>query len=886
MEPIKAVDMKQVLISIREPRNKILTVFNFFHFHILIIGLFLLSGCYIKGSITDLEETIKVDKTTNSTTTTIPTTTITSTTSTTTTTTLPTGPSVSLNINSGAASTTALTVTVDITASGDSTEMYITNTSGCTSGGAWESVASSKSNWALAGTNSSQTVYIKVRNASLTESSCSNHSINQVIQVNAVITLLGDLANNSLTTTPTFTFNYSTTGNTYSFGNFEVSVGSTVGATNILNWTSIANSQSFSQTGLTLTQDTDYFVNVRAKDSMGNVSTSVSTSWRSVASVTVGARFAAAVNWMDYVKVSNTAQACDNTINGYYNCLHGGEKKTITVTGENSCTGLSAYDVLGVFTWTCVAGTPVSFITKEVKSGKGLKDLVTATGWINNRVFVIKNGNPLKASTYSAWWSNTVTALPTSTGPTNTDIGAVSGTIYVVASDQTSFGYNILSNKTAVVVKSTATLKLDAAVTDNCTLPFTYDPWTCLFMGSTNSELGSYSWFEGSFHANGNTTGILWIGWMARHFVLYESQVFGFRYAMYGAIRSDLIRGNVLALNAVGFSNATNNSLYSTYRENKFINSFLELSHGSQSNIISQNLIFSQFGFEIPLNSNNVLAYNTVVSSGAVNLVVNTSAARNTVHNYLNSGELLLISGSDRTTLSHVAADNFTVAGSGATNFKISGNLAMNTCNIALAPNDGINSSCALIAPSNGTIVSISSPNNSFLGRITADSNFTGYNSSTGIDYSTITNFTKFDSFFTGWLDAANFACETGDTCFLYSSKIKSTDSVILNKSGNLSSTNAAFPTLSTDLCPAEVHGNITATDQLSTPNTYLLNAMEIIGDEIGDDNGLCETNETCIYAPNIGAYQGSGDYSTKTCVFQNGIVTGVQMYAYPVNGE
>ena len=108
----------------------------------------------------------------------------------------------------------------------------------------------------------------------------------------------------------------------------------------------------------------------------------------------------------------------------------------------------------------------------------------------------------------------------------------------------------------------------------------------------------------------------------------------------------------------------------------------------------------------------------------------------------------------------------------------------------------------------------------------------------------------------------------------------------MLNKSGNLTTANSAFPALATNPCPAEVHGNVTATDQATTPHTYLLNAMEILGDEIGNDNGLCESNEACIYAPNIGAYQGEGDYTTKSCVFQNGTVTGVQMYAYPINGQ
>src|SRR5262249_51927166 len=47
--------------------------------------------------------------------------------------------------------------------------------------------------------------------------------------------------------------------------------------------------------------------------------------------------------------------------------------------------------------------------------------------------------------------------------------------------------------------------------------------------------------------------------------------------------------------------------------------------------------------------------------------------------------------------------------------------------------------------------------------------------------------------------------------------------------------------------------------------------------------NGLCETGEHCIYAPNFGAYQGTGTLST--CTFQNGTVTGVTMYGYSTIG-
>jgi hypothetical protein len=69
--------------------------------------------------------------------------------------------------------------------------------------------------------------------------------------------------------------------------------------------------------------------------------------------------------------------------------------------------------------------------------------------------------------------------------------------------------------------------------------------------------------------------------------------------------------------------------------------------------------------------------------------------------------------------------------------------------------------------------------------------------------------------------------------------------------------------------------------------DTFLLNATEIFFDYVGDDDGLCESGERCVYAPNMGAYQGHGDHMIE-CVFSDGggPVTGVTMYAYPFNGR
>lgn len=74
---------------------------------------------------------------------------------------------------------TALT-TVDLTlAATDAAEMYVTNTSGCASGGSWETYSTSKTGWTIAQTNATASVYVKFRDAKSKESECVSDSITQ-----------------------------------------------------------------------------------------------------------------------------------------------------------------------------------------------------------------------------------------------------------------------------------------------------------------------------------------------------------------------------------------------------------------------------------------------------------------------------------------------------------------------------------------------------------------------------------------------------------------------------------------------------------------------------------------------------------------------------------
>ncbi|WP_413294810.1 hypothetical protein ACLSU7_06825 [Bdellovibrio sp. HCB185ZH] len=85
-------------------------------------------------------------------------------------------PTGSVSINGGAASTTSLTATLTLTSSDAGGQMYVTNTSGCASGGAWEAFAASKS-WSLATADATNTVYSKFKDAAGNESSCYSDTI-------------------------------------------------------------------------------------------------------------------------------------------------------------------------------------------------------------------------------------------------------------------------------------------------------------------------------------------------------------------------------------------------------------------------------------------------------------------------------------------------------------------------------------------------------------------------------------------------------------------------------------------------------------------------------------------------------------------------------------
>jgi hypothetical protein len=136
--------------------------------------------------------------------------------------------------------------------------------------------------------------------------------------------------------------------------------------------------------------------------------------------------------------------------------------------------------------------------------------------------------------------------------------------------------------------------------------------------------------------------------------------------------------------------------------------------------------------------------------------------------------------------------------------------------------------------------------------------------------------------------------CGAGQTCRIWDFSVVSADAAIKDihslPDGNAVLTKiwalSDEPMDQAD-CDAEFAG--TSFNDATTPNqceSQVLNAaIELYGDAIGDDDGLCESNETCLFSPNSGAYQGHGNV-VSAGAFVDGTLTGITLMKYETNGR
>lgn len=181
----------------------------------------------------------------------------------------------SLQINSGAATTTLQNVNLNINY-GILPEMYITNTPGCSAGGTWEEFASSRP-WTLSGGEGLKTVFIKFRDSFLHESTrCEQAQIylDQSAPLAPMILALGVATTNTIAPSIYFL----NTDTISAIGLAEARILRASDNFVVKDWTTLTSSDEL--TGLSLQTGVDYYFELRAYDLAGNISaTSQSVLW-------------------------------------------------------------------------------------------------------------------------------------------------------------------------------------------------------------------------------------------------------------------------------------------------------------------------------------------------------------------------------------------------------------------------------------------------------------------------------------------------------------------------------------------------------------------------------------------------------------------------------
>ncbi len=699
--------------------------------------------------------------------------------------------------------------------------------------------------------------------------------------------------------------------------------------------------------------------------------------------------YANAPDWNDYVRYlsaaagplgqGNPAACVIGTDTGFYGesggCLHGGELRKVIIPADGlTCTDLYAIDALGAFDWKCVVdGANLKFISKGLKSTKGLQHLVASNNWLPNNVFVkTVIGNVVRGqSAPQAWWGNPIEPLTGGSGLVTTLSDA--GKIYVMSGPLDTGGIKISANKISIVTTSGGLIRYNSSFPYNmdasCTGPgsgFTSrlicaDPgtkylWIEAELTDLVARLHTALSLQAVLFSRVNKTVISGLGasqqpvvwlWNAGSTLLKDVTIQNF--GINSAIKLDMnASNNILRDVSVGRNNPSSPSIAMISLESAPFNRLhnvrvaggfasgvatgVHLGADSDGTVVSGLNVSnikggaSTSGLLIASSDNVVHGLTaTATSDAGLRIVRQGSAVSDNIvrqatfiNNYWNGVFFEHTSGAiSNTYLSNLAISasdtgiTYTGTPTGSGNFlrdvavaeKVSFSLNLDASFGAAGYIRRPAGSCgaggaftdAACAGTSATLVALPNLSPAFKGRVTADDAENFSDGSAGPGKATLAgaqattfDWINFASPFRSWgREAGGVALSTlsvRDACTSDSAECRVWDfrvvssSDLHNKSFDYSAGNGAF-TASAN-CPTALFGNNSDT---WNGQLFLRHAVEDLDSIRGDHDGLCESNEDCLYAPNIGAYIGEGTL-TDACIFQPGAsaLTGIMIRAYP----
>ena len=574
-----------------------------------------------------------------------------------------------------------------------------------------------------------------------------------------------------------------------------------------------------------------------------------------------------------------------------------------------------------------------------LKSGKGLSNLLNAggTAFQNNYVTVNKSATLFVQSSPAVWWTNSVTPLPSN--PTTAAQSLASpGTIYTLASSAASNGYSIGASEIAVVIMPGAVLShgnssiLYSKHSDGQTIYGTNQQYNPLITSGSEGFL----WIEGSFQGTGTASATNGFYLYNTYFLRLNNVTLGNFATGAGATGSSGIQidggANVWGTNInvysvdgygivwegtgtmsqVSVAN-TNNVSYNlagdpgtvSLNQAKSSNSYADGNGGALSTYGS--VLVSQYtsinDFQMPIQNegtkNTYLGYTAINNFdslfdfyGSSNTVVNVTGG--------NLGEGIWTNNATNNAFYDVAlpgtTDAFDFENSSANN-SVGGALIANSsadcyqdASSITAGGNQVNSSCHYGAGlTNVATFSTTNAAGLFEGPVSSDTtNANG--ASLPFAFNSITDWIDFANPFRGWgrptgtpypSGGERDSCSAGQSCSIYDTRLLASNTLTRGYFGTFVPSAA---------CPASVNASVAAnviTD--GNGNVFLKNAVEIVGDLVknpsGNQDGLCESGEACIFMPNFGSYQGEGTLGAP-CTFTGGNgVTGVTIYGYATDG-
>jgi parallel beta-helix repeat protein len=580
-------------------------------------------------------------------------------------------------------------------------------------------------------------------------------------------------------------------------------------------------------------------------------------------------------NWNDYVQGTASA-ATDTACNAASDtaCVNGGERRVVVAIGKSSCAGLTASDDLGAFNWTCDSSTnPVRMVSTGLADGKKLSDLIdfATPAFKANKVSVNLTGSLWNATPSTVWWGNTV-AVNNSAGSL-----AIASNIYLVtAQPNPAYAYTLDADKVALVVQPGLTL--------------TGPGNGASVIASSNHN---YLWVEGAVNATGDSKAVdlRYVNFSAlRNIATYNASTDGIYLANAWYNRVSGVAANNNDGNGVHLATASGNALIGiNASNNSSTGAGIFLDSGSSSNTLSDVTVNNNSYYGVFLNgtSNNNRLSDITASNNYYNVVVASSYNTLSGVSASNGYYGVYVPSSSNNTLSDVTASNNNYYGvnlASAQNNRFTGllkvgNNVYSDCN-ATGGSIGLDATCANNGSSDvSTLTTGITLASSFVGKVNNEDALNASDSSGGaasfpVDPA-VFDWARFDNAYRGWgRDGSTFPYTdqqgrwTTGAGRIWDWSVSASDAVLRNA--------LALPT---------GDDTITQTWSDASTTTYLRHAAEIPGDGIGNDNGLCESGETCLYTPNIGSYQGHGNL-VSAGAFTNGTLTGITLMQYATNGR